>query len=37
MEKTNRRISIDFKPKVVLEVLNGRTSKEAARRIYDVL
>jgi transposase-like protein len=36
MEKTNRTISNDFKRKVVLDVLSGRLSKEAARRVYDV-
>ena len=36
MIQINRRISIDFKRKVVLEVLSGNLTKEAARRVYDI-
>jgi transposase-like protein len=36
MEKTIRTISNDFKRKVVLEVMSGKLTKEAARRVYDV-
>lgn len=36
MKKAVRKISDDFKRKVVLEVLSGHLSKEAARRVYDV-
>lgn len=36
MIKTIRKISDDFKRKVVLEVLAGNVSKEEARRVYDI-
>jgi transposase len=36
MIKTIRKISDDFKRKVVLEVLSGNLSKEEARRVYDI-
>jgi transposase-like protein len=36
MIRINRKISDDFKRKVVLEVLAGNLSKEEARRAYDV-
>ena len=36
MERTNRKISDDFKRKVVLEVMSGELSKEGARRVYDI-
>ncbi|MFN8697753.1 MAG: transposase [Flavobacteriales bacterium] len=36
MNRTVRRISDDFKRKVVLEVLAGDLTKEAARRVYDI-
>ena len=36
MERTKRKISDDFKRKVVLEVLSGELSKEGARRVYDI-
>lgn len=36
MIRINRKISDDFKRKVVLEVLAGNLSKEDARRAYDI-
>jgi transposase-like protein len=36
MKAAPRTISTDFKRKVVLEVLSGKLTKEAARRVYDV-
>lgn len=36
MNRAFRKISDDFKRKVVLEVISGHLSKEAARRVYDV-
>jgi transposase-like protein len=36
METGRRKISNDLKRKVVMEVMSGELSKEAARRVYDI-
>jgi transposase-like protein len=36
MIRTNRKLSDDFKRKVVLEVISGNLSKEGARRVFDI-
>jgi transposase-like protein len=36
METGRRKISNDLKRKIVMEVMSGELSKEAARRVYDI-